>query len=246
MRDEKITIWDYISIAFYRFTEFFVDFIIPGKRLWKALFRPYNKLKLPQLRPWQYCDPRDLMIYANIQVLEKFWEEKPEELVCWKVDEAGNDVGPRVKSSIFPEIDGKYVIDVAHDIDYEFKTGIEELKKEIDAMYSALCLSSPKHVWATDAGKITSFLKERPEVPLRMISDYSGIPEKLDEQFFLSNGMTEEEVDVLHKRFGKSLRRAKLNDKKLCKMALAMEDELDRRYNKAIQMLAEIRQYLWI
>ena len=136
--------------------DFFKDFIFPGRLFWRMLLCPANKLKIPQLKSWGYCDPRELMVYANMQVLEQFWKEKPEELVCWKVDEDGNDIGPRIKSTLFPEINGMYAIDVIHMADDIFKKEIPQLNKQLEFMYDLMTLISPKMLLKDKEGNSTS------------------------------------------------------------------------------------------
>lgn len=236
---------DVIISIYYKIVNFIEAFIFPAYSLRRMLFHRLDVLKFPQLRPWEYCDPRQIIVYANMQALNRFWEEDPEKYVCWKLDDDGNDVGPKVKSDLFPEINGMYVIDVAHLIQDEFDVNIPNFKKELDVVYSALSMVSPKMKWMTEDGRLVDLFSIE-DVKLKAVHDFSGIPEKPDEEFFKEKGMSDEEIEILHKYFGKSLKRAKINNRKMFHKINDLEKEYEDRVNKAIHYLAEIRVYLWI
>ena len=235
---------EFTEICWYRSIDFFKDFVFPGRLFWRMLLCPANKLRIPQLKSWGYCDPRELMVYANMQVLEQFWKENPEELVCWKVDEDGKDIGPRIKSTLFPEINGMYAIDVIHMADDIFKKEIPQLNKQLEFMYDLMMLISPKMLLKDKEGNIGS-MKDI-NGPATIIRDYSSVPKSIDENVLEDEGFTEDAMNVFHEKFGKSLKRARLNEKKIHKMIWNMEEELETLKNKAIHYLTEARIFMWI
>ena len=238
------TIIDTLEICWWRFSAFFVDFIIPGRLLRRMIFSPGNCLRIPQLKSWNYCDPRELMVYANMQVLEKFWSENPEEIVCWKLDEKGEDVGPRVRSTAFPEIDGMYAIDVLHKVDDLFKKTIPELQRDCDMILSLQRFLAPKIKWKSADGIVSDF-PCGDKAGSTLVEDYSSVPKVVDDEVLRDAKFTEEEITVFHKYFGKNFKRPKLTEQKVTSQLNELDTMIEMLKNRAIHYMTEARTSMW-
>ena len=114
-----------MNINFYSFCNFFKNWIF-STYYWKnLLFRRYDRIKVPQIKPYEYCDISMMMLYANFELIVKFIEEEePEKYICWYKDENGNEVGHKYGENtdfkhLFPEYNGKYIMDIIKEI-YNF------------------------------------------------------------------------------------------------------------------------------
>jgi hypothetical protein len=134
----------------YSFTRWFTDWIYPAYNV-RNLFKRHDLVKLPHIKPWEYSDISEKMLYANFELIKEFIEkEHPEKHICWYTDpETGEELGHKygecddiidkysnlypTKKIMFPELKGSWIMDIIKEI-YEFYT-IQLPKYESDKDY---------------------------------------------------------------------------------------------------------------
>ena len=97
-----------------------------------------------------------MLVHKQIfEIVKDFVEkEKPEENVAWYKDEEGEDVGPKygekTEKVVYPELKGKYIMDLIKEI-YNFYTKVlPELEKEQDYLEEILDKYVINGYWADD------------------------------------------------------------------------------------------------
>ena len=81
-------------INWYKITDIFSNWVFPAHDLQNLLIHRHDRIKIPQVKPWEYTDMTYFMLCANMEMIVKFIEqEKPEKYVLWYKDEKGQDVG---------------------------------------------------------------------------------------------------------------------------------------------------------
>ena len=109
---------------YYSFCRFVEGWICPAYNLRNLLFHRYDRIKVRQVKPWEYCDVVELMLYANLELVVKFIEkEEPEKRILWYCEEEGQVVGPIYGEGekhgypvIYPEYKGEFVMDIIKEI----------------------------------------------------------------------------------------------------------------------------------
>ena len=95
-------------------------------RLRNLLFRRYDLVKLPGIKPYEYADVTERLYLDNMQLLVEFIErEKPEKRVVWYGDDEIS--GPKWHAAdhpLFPmpDYEDKFVMDILKEI-YRWYTG---------------------------------------------------------------------------------------------------------------------------
>jgi hypothetical protein len=108
-------------IGWYKFIRFIEEWIYPAYYLRNFLFYRYDRIKVPQVKSYEYTDKSYLSLCANMQIIVDFLEkEKPEEHVIWYGKE-GHIYGEFDKPILFQEYKGKYIMDIIKEI-YQFWT----------------------------------------------------------------------------------------------------------------------------
>jgi len=103
----------------YRILDPLRDWVYPGYKLRNLLFNRYDLVRLKQLSKTEYCSIDERMFQANMELIVQFIEkERPEEFVVWYGDE-GPKYGVNNENILYPELKGKYILDIIKDI-YNF------------------------------------------------------------------------------------------------------------------------------
>ena len=114
----------------FKIQNFWKDWVYPGYN-WKNLFfYRSNIVKLHRLNAFEYTDVCFRMFEANMELIVDFIEkENPEKWLDW-YDE---NYGPKFESTYFPELNGKFVMDLIKKAYNYFKKELPE--READYLY---------------------------------------------------------------------------------------------------------------
>lgn len=134
MKDIKIKLKEKIC---WPIENFFEDWIYPGHYLKNYLFKRYDLIKIPNMKPWEYADISYKMKFAIFELIKNFIEkENPEKYICWYKDEEGNELGHKYGENpnfpiMFPEKRNEWIMDIIKEV-YNFYTKeMPELEKDI-------------------------------------------------------------------------------------------------------------------
>ena len=128
----------------YMLQRFFENWIYPGYYLKNLLFYRYDRIKVPQIKSYEYADKEYLMLCANMQIIVDFIEkENPEKHICWYKDELGADLGHKYGENpnftiLFPEYKDEYIMDIIKDIYNYWKVIYLKQTESIDYLYKYL------------------------------------------------------------------------------------------------------------
>lgn len=95
---------DWLDAAWYRISDFFKSWIYPGYYMRNLLFRRYDRVKLPQVKPYEYAEPAERIKYAVFEMVCDFVDSEEKHPVVEWYGEYGH------------KIDGEYVMDIAKGI----------------------------------------------------------------------------------------------------------------------------------
>lgn len=123
-------------IYWYQISLFFENWIYPAYYLRNLLFHRYDRIKVPQVKPYEYVDISYLMLYTNMELIVKFIEkENPEKHICWYTDEeSGEELGHKYGECknyeiMFPEYKDKWIMDIIKEIYHFWKVEYPEYLK---------------------------------------------------------------------------------------------------------------------
>lgn len=225
---------NFLEVAFWRIQDFFESWIFPAYKIKRLLHRK-DIIKLEGVKPTEWCDEREQMLLACKAIVKSFLDQKPEEIVCYYKDEEGKDVGPRIKSEVCPEIDGRYFFDVFKDIAHMLLEELPELDKDINAVMSLMLLFSPTFKFSEGS---------------KLDQDFSRCPKDLEEsKKLVLEKCTEDEIARINKLvdFGKlEAEGAKTPFDTAMKLADELEAKKSKLIKKALHWLVEAREDLWI
>lgn len=131
-------------INWYRFKNLFKNWIYPAYDLKNLLFYRYDRIKIPQVKPWEYTDIMHFMLCANMEMIVNFMEkEHPEKYVLWYKDKDGNDVGHKYgeynTKIMFPELKDKWIMDLIKEIYNWWKVDYKKIQDEYDYLLEFYC-----------------------------------------------------------------------------------------------------------
>lgn len=140
------TIWEKFLdlIKWYSIENFFINWIYPAYNLQNLIFHRHDRIKIPQVKPWEYTDILYFMLCANMEMIVKFIEkEKPEKHILWYKDEEGKDVGHKYGEYdmpiIYPYLKDKWIMDIIKEIYNWWKTDYPILLLERDHLLHFWC-----------------------------------------------------------------------------------------------------------
>ena len=204
---------------------FFEEWIYPGYFLRNMLFHHYNIIKLPGIKPYEYTEVCQKLELGNFELLREFLEDyKPEKYIEW-YGENGHQYGEGDKKILFPELKGKYVMDLLKEIyDFYFKK-LPILREEADYLLE---------IWSNyhDYGH-WEVLNDDVET-LRWIFDESPWTFETIEKENLK-------WDIIEKYIKKE---EILNDEFFVKIHQAKID-IENKITYYLHLFIELREYLW-
>lgn len=113
---------DFFETIIFRCEDFCKNQIYPAYHLRNLLFRRYDLVRLPGLKPQEYCDCLERMFRANMALVVHFMEqEHPEDHVLWYEEEGTDRCGPKYgepeNSRLYlPEYKGRFIMDIIKEI----------------------------------------------------------------------------------------------------------------------------------
>lgn len=144
LEDCNFSFWEkfLIKIGWYKFTLKLEEWVYPAYNLKNLLFHRYDRIKVPQIKPYEYTDMNYFMLCAVMEMIVKFIEEEnPEKYICWYKDEEGNDVGHKYGENdnytiMFPEYKDKWIMDIIKEIYHWWKKDYPRLLEEKEYILS--------------------------------------------------------------------------------------------------------------
>ena len=118
---------DFFETVIFRCEDFCKNWIYPAYYLRNLLFRRYDLVRLPGLKPQEYCDCLERMFRANMALVVYFMEkENPEAHVLWYEEDGTDRCGPKYgvpeNSRLYlPEYRGRFIMDIITEIYHWYK-----------------------------------------------------------------------------------------------------------------------------
>lgn len=226
-----------MKINWYSFCRFIDNWVYPGHYLKNLLFHRHDRIKVPQIKPWEYCDITEIMLYANMELIIKFVEkEEPEKHILWYYDEEGNVAGhiygegeKHGYSIIYPEYKGEFVMDIIKEIYNWWKDIYPREQKDYNYLLN---------FWANNLyGKIHS--EQIPGTDFgEMESDKSDTIKTLEDLYELKP-----DWNILDYYFDS---RADILDEEKFKGVLGdLEKKMYNDCQKYLHLCIEVRPFLW-
>ena len=122
MTKEDISFWwEYYIVNPFR------DWIYPGYKWRNLFFNRTNIVKLHNFSPFEYTEVCFRMFEANMELIVDFIEkDHPEKYTNWYDEE----YGPKFESKYFPELNGKFVMDVIKQVYNYYKVDLPKQDEE--------------------------------------------------------------------------------------------------------------------
>jgi hypothetical protein len=210
-------------IHWYTIKRIFEEWVYPGYFLKNLLFYRHDKIKIPQVKPYEYSDISYLMLCANMELIVKFIEkELPDKHICWYTDkETGEELGHKYGESpfypiLFPEYKDKWVMDIIKEIYHFWKVDypnyLEDEKYLLFFWHEYFC--ELKGLWEDEVKLATSMEDFAKDTNWEILSKYLDKDKLFEEDY------------VLYKH-----RDLEIHIENLCQ--------------KYLHLCIEIRQYLW-
>ena len=222
------------KIKWYEFCRLFNNWIYPGYDLKNLLFHRHDRIKVPQIKPWEYCDTTYFMLCANMQMIVNFIEkENPEKHICWYKDKNGVDCGHKYgeyekEKVLFLEYNGKWVMDIIKEIYNYWKVIYPkqiEYKEELMRHLSDNLIGEMKEIPNGDGFYHVEFDKSN---CVKTIDDLS----KRNVNWTVLCWRIENKEHLL-------------NEKIIMEKLKDMEKEIEDDCQKYLHLAIEMRPYLW-
>ena len=266
--DDLFTEPSIFKICWWKVSRAFADWVYPADSLKNALFNRYDLVKMHDIPRTQYSDVLERVFLANMELLVDFMEkENPEKHVVWYKDEYGNEghkYGEYEHANnipiIFPEYEGRYVMDILKEIHHWWKTDYPNLMDERQILLSFWCkyvsgvLKSKPWDGEVDEDmkekiqlsfwqKTLKFLKikeyDEEEVFREIVFDTSECPTSLDD--FKDEQVNWEVIDKYLDGDRNNIFVEGFIKDKLDGLKMRIEQEKQRN----LHLFVELRNYLW-
>ena len=229
--------WDKFlcKVGWYSFCRFFRNWIYPAYDLNNFLFHRYDLIKIKSIKPYEYAEPDTLMFEANMILIKRFIEEyNPEKHICWYVDDFGEDVGRKYgeyenEIVVFPEYEGKYIMDIIKEI-YEWYT-VKYVELQDDLEYLTDFIHKNKidgEMKLVEIDDKVGFFK--------MEMDESNSPKSIEELKFV-------DWSLIDKYFEK--REDVLDYNNVVRKQIEIETKIEIEKQKYLHLCIAVRPYLW-
>lgn len=213
-------ILDKLDVIRFYVCEFFKNWIYPAYYLKNILFRRYDRVKMPSIRPWEYSDTCERLKCAVFELVCEFVDlEERHQTVQW-YGEYGH------------KVDGEYVMDIAKDIRdwWRRRRALEEAKYyDFQTFYCKWVIGKMRFCKADDETGYGRVVFDESELP-KSVEDYlKTVPE---DEWRMFDAVCDDRSKIMDKNYMRDL----------CnKLELGLDDEDDKYLHKAIS----IRQSLW-
>lgn len=201
------------------------NFIREKILLLKNLFCRYDRVKVPEVKPWEYCDKTGFLLYANMKILVDFVQKEKIDEVIW-YGETGHRLGQDEKIKIYmQQYRGKYVIDIIKQL-YDFWKRVYVQKQEqIFYLQQIYC----KYV----LGKMSIS-----EQTYQILFDFTNLPKTVDE---IKGQINWQILD----KYLQGDRQNLLKENFLRNKLYELQNELQSDCQKYLHLLIDVRPYLW-
>ena len=225
---------DYLH--WYSLCDIFKNWIYPAYDLRNLLFHRHDRIKIPQVKAWEYTDILYFMLCANMEMIVKFIEkEQPEKYICWYKDNEGKDVGHKYGEMkdypyLYSEYNNKYIMDIIKEIYRWWKVDYPTLLNDRDYLLSFWC-----------DYMLGDVVFKKSENDLSSIEyDKTNLPKTLDE--------FEKIKDIKWNIIDKYVKnRTELLDEKHFHLDIIgnLKNHIFRQEQKYLHLCIEVRPYLW-
>lgn len=191
----------------------------------------YDRIKVPEIKPWEYCDKTGFLLYADMKILVDFVQkQKPQERLLWYEDEngieSGHKLGQDQKLKIFvQEYRGKFVMDVIKQIYNFWKIGYEQQKKQIKYLKEVFCTYI--------VGKMSVS-----EQTYQVLFDTTNLPVTVEE---IKDLVDWQILDKYLQGDRQNFFKERFLSNKIIKQEIFLQNECQ----KYLHLLIDVRPYLW-
>lgn len=208
-----------IEYIWFRVTDFWKNWIWPAYNVRHLVYR-YDLVRMPQIKAYAYSDIVERMLQANMELVREFVEkEKPEEHVEWY-----GEFGNTYNGDLFPELKGKYIMDIIKEIYNWWTVGIKQDQKEFEHLLYVCDINFVREKWykdddvdlIVDENDMPKSAEELKEADWTILDKYSDG----DRNNFLSLSFIDEKMNFV-------------------------ETELERKKQYYLHLCIEVRNYLW-
>ena len=207
-----------IESLYWSMCRHFDEWIYPAYYLRNLLFNRYDLVKMPQLKPYEYCDISERVLYANMALLVEFVDEEKcfAGFVSWYDEEWSH------------KLDGVFVGDIIKDIYNWWKVELPLKQKEDDYLLTFTC----DYVWGKHSHKPTE-----QEGFVELYFDTTNFPKCLDD-------LKDKDIDwsVLDKYVD---RKRIFEEHYMSQVMQDNEKAIDKEKEAKLILLMRIRQSLW-
>lgn len=192
----------------------------------KNLFCRYDRVKVPEVKPWEYCDKTGFLLYASMKILVDFVQKEKIDDVIWYYGETQYKLGHDQKLKIYmQQYRGKNVMDIVKQI-YAFWKKIYVQKQEqifyLQQVYYKYIL-----------GKMSIS-----EQTYQILFDFTNLPKTVEQ---VKDQMNWQILDKYLQGDRQNLFKENFLKNKLCEL----QNELQNDCQKYLHLLIDIRPYLW-
>lgn len=241
----KKNIIDFFENIWWSIQDFFKDWIYPAYYLRNLLFYRYDRVKIKELKPWEYSDVMYRMERSVYTLIHDFLiNEKPEECVVWyegsTPENSGHKYGEmkdiETKEKIpvlFPEYDGMWIMDLIKKVENWDQKGRKEFQNNVNKLYDYhRKLSGPVKFIPAEESTIKGAEKMIHEIDKAEIKSFDDIYKDSNLVEFLRKFVSEDEKLWLNEDF-------------IFTKAMKLESELELIEQKMLHLAIEVRPYLW-
>lgn len=189
------------------------------------LFCRYDRVKVPQVKPWEYCDKTGFLLYADMKILVDFVQKENIDYVMW-YGEHGHKLGQDQKLKIYiQQYRGKYVMDIIKQIYSFWRKGYIDKQEQISYLQQIYC----KYM----LGKMRIS-----EQTYQILFDFTNLPKSVDQ---IKDQINWQILDKHLQGNRQNLLKENFLKNKLCEL----QNELQNDCQKYLHLLIDVRPYLW-
>ena len=218
--DEKDPWWEVLrQQIWWPISDFFKSWIYPGHYTRNMLFYRYDRVKLPQVKPWEYAEPCDRIKYAVF------------EQVCDFVDDEVNDPIVEWYGEHGAKLDGRYVMDIGREIRQWWRVDrqIEEKKYWDFLDFYCTWVIGKLHFHKPDKNGLGLVTFDEDHLP-KTYDDYMKVVS--DEDWKKYDACCDDRTKIVDHEFSS-------------KLSNSLEQKMDDTDDHFLHEAIRIRQYLW-
>lgn len=214
-------IWNkFLDTIHYRaFSRFVNEWVYPGDYLHNLLFRRYDRVKIPFLKPYEWCDRSEMFFFCAFEILKQYVErEKPFETVDFYA------------TPIRTTVTGKVVGDEIKFLYNWYTKELPEKNKEIELL---------SDYWEENLLGVMVFKKLKKDESYGNIEfDCSDNPKE-----FKDFTISDEQKTLLDKYF--STEEEMMNADIIMDKQIEIGENLAKEKQDMLHRLVDVREYLW-